>query len=113
MWARAIDGIILVSEDLAEQIKSLCIPNANITTNGETWSLGKNMDLERTGDDDRFWFYSEDETRALQINLIRSEDTYEICFVERKMYWFGALREKTIDLISLTFPDANLNILEK
>lgn len=113
MWARAIDGILLVSEECAEKIKILCTPGTRLLVNEETVILGKNMDLERTGDDDRFWFYSEDEKHALQISMLRSEDSYEVALVERKMYWFGALQEKTVHISSLSFPDANIIVTKK
>ena len=112
MWARIIDGVILVSEDFAEQIKNLCVPGTRMLANGESITLGESMDLERTGKDDRFWFYSDDERYALQLNMLGSEDSYEVALVERKMYWFGALKEKSIDLTSLSFPDANLVVGE-
>ena len=112
MWARAIDGVILVSEDFAEQIKNLCTPGTKILVNNEVMVLGGSMDLERTNNDDRFWFYTEDENRSLQINFLRSEDTFEIALIERKTYWFGAMREKNLDLSSLIFPSTNLVVVE-
>lgn len=112
MWARIIDGILLVSEDFADKVKTLCTPGTRILANGEAIILGKNMDLERTGDDDRFWFYSEDEKYALQMNILRNENSYEIALVERKVYWFGALKEKIVDLTSLSFPTANFVVIE-
>lgn len=113
MWTRAIDGILLVSEEFADKIKALCTPGTCIMVNNESLILGKNMDLERTGDDDRFWFYSEDEKYALQINMLRSEDSFEVALIERKMYWFGALQEKTINLTSLSFPETNFVVKEE
>lgn len=108
MWARNIDGIMLISEDLAERIRALAIPGASFIANGNPYRLGKSMDLERTGDDDRLWFYTEDETHALILNLLSSENTYEVGLMERKTYWFGAIKETTIPLVTLSFSDLEL-----
>jgi hypothetical protein len=113
MWFRLIDGNMLVSEDCAKRLKEACIPGTQFIANEQSFTLGKNMDLERTGDDDRFWFYTEDEKHALQINILNSEDTYEIILLERKMYWFGELREKSIPLTSFSFQSAEIVIEEK
>lgn len=113
MWARNIDGAILISEDLAQRIKTVCIPGTRFEANGKVYILGKCMDLERTGDDDRFWFYTEDERYALCLDYLVSENTYEISLLERKTYWIGAVRETTIPLSSLSFPQADLVVLKE
>lgn len=112
MWSRNIDGAILLSDDLAERIKELCTPGTTFLANGKRFTLGPCMDLERTDKDDRFWFYTEDEIHALFLDCMVSENTYEISLVERKVYWIGAMREKIIPLTSLSFPEANLVVLE-
>lgn len=112
MWARNIDGILTVSEDLAEKIKTLCVPKARILANGNNITLGKSMDLERTGNDDRFWFYSEDEKYALQLNMLLSQNSYEVVLVERKVYWFGLIKEKMINLVSLSFLDTGFVVVK-
>jgi hypothetical protein len=104
MWARNIDGVIMISEDLAERIKEIAVPGLAFTANEKTYTLGKSMDLERTGDDDRFWFYTSDEAHALFLHLLGSENIYEVGIMERKMYWFGAIKETTLPITSLSFP---------
>jgi hypothetical protein len=113
MWARNIDGTILISEDLAQRLKTACVPGTRFEANENEYILGKCMDLERTGDDDRFWFYTEDESYALTLECILSEEHFEIGFIERKTYWIGAIREKTIPLSSLSFPQADLVVLKE
>lgn len=110
MWARNIDGIIMVSEDLAEKIKAIAAPGLRFTANKKTYTLGKSMDLERTGDDDRFWFYTDDEAHALFLYLLGSENIYEVGVMERKTYWFGAVKETTLPITSLSFPGLDFAI---
>lgn len=110
MWARNIDGVIMISEDLAERIKELAVPGLTFTANERTYVLGKSMDLERTGNDDRLWFYTEDEKYALFLHLLGSENIYEVGIMERKIYWFGAIKETTLPITSLSFPGLNFVI---
>lgn len=112
MWARNIDGIIMISEDLAERIKEIALPGLTFTANNQTYTLGKSMDLERTGDDDRLWFYTDDEKYALFLNLLGSENIYEVGIMERKTYWFGAVKETTLPITSLSFPGLDLSIIK-
>ena len=109
MWARNIDGILTISEDLAEMIKKIAVPGAHFVANGASYTLGTSLDLERTGNDERWWFYADNNTHALFLLLAPSENTYEMHLVERKVYWFGIIQEKHTMLTSLTFPDANIS----
>lgn len=103
MWFRDIDGVVHISYDLAEKIKELALPRTKIFVNGKEYILGDSLDLERTRSDERWWFYTDDELHALFLQCIGSEDRYTIDILERKLYWFSVLRERSLQLTQLSF----------